>query len=177
MSMEENKTIVRRFEELFNEKQVDRADEFVAPDYIDHGALPGQAPGLDGAKQKWAMYIAAIPDLRVPIEDMVAEGDKVVVRWTVYCTILAEELGIDSTNVDDMAGSDNPVVLGVLGVENEFGKAMGLSNTFCAQIIKHVGNYAEIYNRNLGPDTPFNLPRGLNALYTDGGILYSLPFR
>jgi steroid delta-isomerase-like uncharacterized protein len=94
MSTEENKTIVRRFEELFNEKQVDRADEFVAPDYIDHGALPGQAPGLDGAKQKWAMYIAAIPDLRVPIEDMVAEGDKVVVRWTAEGTQRGELLGI-----------------------------------------------------------------------------------
>ena len=94
MSTEENKTIVRRFEELFNEKQVDRADEFVAPDYIDHGALPGQAPGLDGAKQKWAMYIAAIPDLRVPIEDMVAEGDKVMVRWTAEGTQRGELLGI-----------------------------------------------------------------------------------
>ena len=97
MSTEENKTIVRRFEELFNEKQVDRADEFVAPDYIDHGALPGQAPGLDGAKQKWAMYIAAIPDLRVPIEDMVAEGDKVVVRWTAEGTQRGELLGIPPT--------------------------------------------------------------------------------
>jgi len=94
MSTEENKTIVRRFEELFNEKQVDRADEFVARDYIDHAAQPGQAPGLDGAKQKWAMYIAAIPDLRVPIEDIVAEGDKVVVRWTAEGTQRGELLGI-----------------------------------------------------------------------------------
>ena len=67
MSIEENKAIVRHFEALFNEKRVDLADEFVARDYVDHGALPGQAPGLEGAKQKWAMHIAAIPDLRVPI--------------------------------------------------------------------------------------------------------------
>ena len=76
-----------------------------------------------------------------------------------------------------MLGSDDPVVLGVLGVEGGFGAALGLSDSFCAQIIRHVGNYAEIYNRNLGPDTPINLPRGLNALYTNGGILYALPFR
>ncbi len=93
MSTEENKAIVRHFEALFNEKRVDLADEFVARDYIDHGALPGQAPGLTGAKQKWAMFIAAMPDLHVPIEDMVAEGDKVVVRWTAEGTQQGELLG------------------------------------------------------------------------------------
>jgi predicted ester cyclase len=86
MATDENKAIVRRYEEVFNEKQVDRADEFVVRDYIDHAALPGQVPGLAGAKQKSARYIAAIPDLRVPIEDLVAEGDKVVVRWTAEGT-------------------------------------------------------------------------------------------
>jgi steroid delta-isomerase-like uncharacterized protein len=97
MSTDENKVIVRRFEELFSEKRVDRADEFVARDYLDHAAQPGQAPGLDGAKQKWAMFIAAIPDLRVPIEDLVAEGDKVVVRWTAEGTQRGELLGIPPT--------------------------------------------------------------------------------
>ncbi len=97
MSIEENKAIVRRFEEVFNEKRVDRADEFVAQDYIDHAALPGQAPGLEGAKQKWAMFIAATPDMRVLIEDMVAEGDKVVARWTYEGTHHGELLGIPPT--------------------------------------------------------------------------------
>jgi steroid delta-isomerase-like uncharacterized protein len=83
MSSEDNKALVRRFfEEVLNEKRVDRADELVAPDYLDHAAVPGQAPGLEGAKQRWAMYFAAIPDLHTTIDDMVAEGDRVVVRYT-----------------------------------------------------------------------------------------------
>jgi general L-amino acid transport system substrate-binding protein len=100
-----------------------------------------------------------------------------VVKWVVQCTLNAEELGVTSENVDDMLGSDDPVVLNLLGVEGDLGVALGLENDFCARVIRHVGNYAEIYDRNLGPDTPFNLPRGLNALYTDGGIQYGIPFR
>jgi general L-amino acid transport system substrate-binding protein len=65
----------------------------------------------------------------------------------------------------------------LLGETGDLGVAMGLNNDFCYQIVKQVGNYGEIYSRNLGPDTPFNLPRGLNALYTDGGLQYSPPFR
>jgi steroid delta-isomerase-like uncharacterized protein len=98
MSTEENKAIVRRFcDVLFNEKRVDRADEFVARDYIDRDALPGQAPGLEGAKQKWAMYFAAMADMRFRIDEMVAEGDNVVVRWTGEGTHQGELLGIPPT--------------------------------------------------------------------------------
>ncbi len=96
MSTEENKAIVHRlYEEVFNEKRLDRADDLVAPDYLDHGAVPGQAPGLEGAKQqRWAMYFAAIPDMHATIDDMVAEGDKVVVRYTVEGTQQGELLGV-----------------------------------------------------------------------------------
>jgi predicted ester cyclase len=81
MSLEDNKEVIRAYvETIFNQKQVDRAGELVAPDYVDHAALPGQAPGLEGVKPKWAMYLAGIPDLRVTIEELVAEGDKVAVR-------------------------------------------------------------------------------------------------
>jgi predicted ester cyclase len=81
MSIDESKMMVRGFfDELWNAKRLDRIDELVARDYIDGNPLPGQAPGLDGAKQKWAMYFAGIPDLSAKIEDLVAEGDKVVVR-------------------------------------------------------------------------------------------------
>ncbi len=99
MSSEDNKALVRRFfEEVFNEKRVDRADEFVAPDYLDHAAVPGQGPGLEGAKQqRWAMYFAAIPDIHATIDDMVAEGDKVVVRYTVEGTQQKELLGVPPT--------------------------------------------------------------------------------
>ncbi|MCB0081295.1 MAG: amino acid ABC transporter substrate-binding protein, partial [Caldilineaceae bacterium] len=73
--------------------------------------------------------------------------------------------------------SEDPVVLNTLGVEGEHGSAMGLSNDFCYQVVKQVGNYGEIFNRNLGPDTQFNLSRGINALWTEGGLMYSPPFR
>lgn len=115
-----------------------------------------------------------------PLGPLTRHGDNNwgdVVSWVVYCTIQAEELGIDSTNVDEMLGDDDPVVLNTLGVEGDLGLALGLTADFCARVIKHVGNYGEIYDRNLGPDTPFNLPRALNSQWTLGGLLYSPPFR
>jgi general L-amino acid transport system substrate-binding protein len=115
-----------------------------------------------------------------PLGPLTRHGDNNwgdVVMWAVNCTIEAEELGITSENVDEFLGSEDPVVLNLLGVEGDLAQAMGLENDFCVEIIRQVGNYAEIYDRNLGPDTATYVPRGLNALYTDGGILYSPPFR
>jgi general L-amino acid transport system substrate-binding protein len=115
-----------------------------------------------------------------PLGPLVRHGDNNwgdIVMWTVNCTIQAEELGIDSGNVDSFLGGDDPVVQNVLGEAGDLGLAMGLDADWCYQVIKQVGNYGEIYNRNLGPDTPFNLPRGLNELWTNGGLLYSPPFR
>ena len=98
MSLEANKDLIRTYvETIFNHKQVDRADELVAPDFIDHAALPGQAPGLEGAKQKWAMYLTGLPDLRVTIEELVAEGDKVGVRRSYAGTHRGELLGVPPT--------------------------------------------------------------------------------
>jgi len=116
-----------------------------------------------------------------PLAPMMRHGDDQwydLITWTIYATILAEEQGITSANVDDVrATSENPDVRRLLGVEGDFGPKIGLSNDWAYNIIKLVGNYGEIYNRNLGPDTVFNLPRGLNALYTEGGILYAPPIR
>jgi len=117
-----------------------------------------------------------------PLGPLVRHGDDNwfdIVQWSTFCTMQAEEKGISSENVDDMLGSDDPEVLSLLGVENDLGAAMGLDNDFCYQIIKQVGNYEEIYLANLGPDSPFqfDLPRGVNALWTEGGLLYSPPFR
>lgn len=100
-----------------------------------------------------------------------------VISWATYCTIAAEEYGITSENVDGFLGGDDPVIQNLLGEAGDLGTALGLSTDFCYQVIKQVGNYAEIYARNLGPDTPFNLPRGLNSLYSEGGLLYAPPFR
>jgi steroid delta-isomerase-like uncharacterized protein len=98
MSLEDNKDVIRAYvETIFNQQQVDRADELVAPDYLDHAALPGQAPGLEGAKKKWAMYLTGIPDLRVTIEELVAEADKVAVCRSYEGTHRGELLGVPPT--------------------------------------------------------------------------------
>lgn len=115
-----------------------------------------------------------------PLGPLTRHGDNNwgdVVLWTVNCTIQAEELGINSENVDSFLGGDDPVVQNLLGETGDLGAYMGLNADFCYQVIKQVGNYGEIYDRNLGPNTPFNLPRGLNNLWTEGGLLYSPPFR
>ena len=98
MFLEDNKAVIRAYvETVWNEKQLDRAGEVVASDFLDYAPLPGQAPGLEGAKRKWAMYLNAIPDLRVTIEDLVAEGDKVAVRRSYEGTHQGELLGIPAT--------------------------------------------------------------------------------
>ena len=106
MSPEDNKAIIRSYvETVWNQRQLDRAEEFVAPDFVDHAPLPGQAPGLDGAKRKWAMYLNAAPDLRVTIEDQVAEDDKVGVRRSYEGTHEGELLGVPATGKQVRVGS------------------------------------------------------------------------
>lgn len=115
-----------------------------------------------------------------PLAPAVKDGDEKwsdAVTWIVYATIQAEEFGITSTNVDEFLTSENPEIQRLLGVEGNLGEQLGLSNDFAYQVIKQVGNYGEIYDRNLGPDTAFKLERTQNALYSDGGLLYSIPFR
>jgi steroid delta-isomerase-like uncharacterized protein len=98
MSLDDNKAIIRAYvETVWNGRQLDRADEVVAADFVDHAPLPGQAPGLEGVKRKWAMYLDAIPDFRVTIEELVAEGDKVAVRRSYEGTHRGELLGIPAT--------------------------------------------------------------------------------
>jgi len=116
-----------------------------------------------------------------PLSPVVRHGDDQwldIVKWTVYATIAAEEYGVDSTNVDDQrANAVNPEIRRLLGVEGDLGLKFGLTNDWAYNVIKLVGNYAEIYERNLGEGTPTFIPRGLNSLYTEGGALYSPPFR
>jgi general L-amino acid transport system substrate-binding protein len=116
-----------------------------------------------------------------PLGPSVLQGDAQwgdAVDWIVYATFQAEEYGITSENLGDFTTSELPEIQRFLGLgDNKLGEGIGLSNDFAQRVIRGVGNYGEIYNRHLGPDTPFNLPRGFNALYTEGGLLYSPPFR
>jgi len=116
-----------------------------------------------------------------PLGPVVRHGDDQwfdIVKWVVSATIAAEEYGVSSENVDDLlANSENPEIRRLLGAEGDLGLKFGLENSWAYNIIKLVGNYAEIYNRSLGEGTPTYIPRGLNSLYTDGGVLYAPPFR
>lgn len=100
-----------------------------------------------------------------------------IVKWTVFATIEAEELGITQDNVDSMTTSTNPVVTRLLGAEGGLASYLSLDDGWVVNVIKAVGNYGEIYDRNLGPGTPFDIPRGLNDLWTNGGLLYAPPYR
>ncbi|NEP43341.1 MAG: amino acid ABC transporter substrate-binding protein [Okeania sp. SIO2H7] len=99
------------------------------------------------------------------------------VKWVTYALIEAEELGITQANVDSMKESSDPSIRRFLGVEGDLGEGLGLSNDFAYRVIKNVGNYGEVYERNLGKGSQFNLDRGQNDLWTRGGLLYSPPFR
>jgi general L-amino acid transport system substrate-binding protein len=117
-----------------------------------------------------------------PLTPAVPQGDDQwfdLVKTVMYVLINAEELGINSANVDEMMNSDNPAVKRLLGVEGEFGQTdLGLDADFAANVIRAVGNYGEIYDRYMGPDgDAFHLPRSVNKLWSDGGLLYAPPIR
>ncbi len=115
-----------------------------------------------------------------PLSPAVRQGDQQwsdIVRWTLFALINAEEMGITSKNVDEMLKSKNPAVKRLLGVGSNFGQYMGLTADWAYRIIKHVGNYGEIFDRNVGPKTALGLQRGPNALWKDGGLMYAPPIR
>jgi general L-amino acid transport system substrate-binding protein len=116
-----------------------------------------------------------------PLGPAVPFGDEVwfnVVKWATWVPMQAEEVGVNQGNLDQMRDeSTDPVIRRLLGVEGELGAKLGLSNDWAYNIISNVGNYAEIYDRHLGPGTPFNLDRGPNNLWTNGGLHYPPTWR
>ncbi len=116
-----------------------------------------------------------------PLGPLVRQGDDQwadIVRWTLNAMITAEELGVTSANLDEMAaGSDNPEINRLLGTEGTLGEMLGLDNDWAKRIIASVGNYGEAFEANIGESTPIGLSRGLNALWKQGGLQYSPPFR
>ncbi|UJQ95575.1 amino acid ABC transporter substrate-binding protein [Mariluticola halotolerans] len=115
-----------------------------------------------------------------PLGPSVRQGDDTwlnIARWTYFAILNAEELGVTQANVDEMLGSDNPSIKRLLGVEGDFGTPLGLDKDWAYNIIKHLGNYGEMYERHVGPNTAIGLERGINALWTKGGIQYAPPVR
>ncbi len=115
-----------------------------------------------------------------PLGPVVRQGDDQwfnIVKWTLNALINAEELGITSKNAASMKSSKNPSVQRVLGTASDMGKKLGLGNDWAANAIMQVGNYSEIFERNVGKNTPLKISRGVNALWNKGGIMYAPPIR
>ena len=115
-----------------------------------------------------------------PLGPVVRHGDNQwadIVRWALYAMIEAEEYGINSRNVDEMLKSENPTIKRILGVTPGMGKALGVDEKWAYTIVKQVGNYGESFDRNLGPESPLKIDRGLNKLWTQGGLQYAPPIR
>ena len=100
-----------------------------------------------------------------------------IVRWSIYALVMGEELGVSSRNVDEMARGANPAVNRFLGVTPGPGKLLGLDDKWVHAIVKQVGNYVEVHDRNVGAGSQLKIPRTLNTLWNAGGMLYAPPFR
>ena len=140
----------------------------------------GLASARSGAEnpEDWIVLPEIIS--KEPLGPLVRQGDQEwedVVRWTHFVMVNAEEAGITSKNVDEMLTAKSKEVKRILGVEGYIGPMLGLGMKFGYNIIKHVGNYGESYERNVGPNTPLALERGLNRLWKDGGVMYVPPIR
>jgi general L-amino acid transport system substrate-binding protein len=123
-----------------------------------------------------------LPDVisKEPLAPVVRQRDDdwmMIVKWTLYAMINAEELGITSKNIDEALKSKKPDVMRLVGTEGAYGEALGLTKDWAVRIIRHVGNYGEIYERNVGSGSKLKIPRGLNQLWSAGGIQYAPPIR
>jgi len=132
-------------------------------------------------KLKDASKHIVLPEIisKEPLGPVVRQGDDQwfnLVKWTVYAMVNAEEMGVTSANVDSQKDG-SPAVKRLLGVEGNFGQNLGVGNDWAYNIVKMVGNYAESFDRNVGPDTPLGIARGVNALWSKGGIQYAPPIR
>jgi general L-amino acid transport system substrate-binding protein len=143
-------------------------------DLSDLGAIRSKLPAPTGFR--------ILPELisKEPLAPLVRSDDQQwfgIVRWTIFALIAAEEMGVTSRNVDQMRASQNLDIRRLLGVAPGNGQTLGLNESWAADAIKAVGNYGEIFERNLGSSSPIRLDRGLNRLAKDGGLMYAPPLR
>jgi general L-amino acid transport system substrate-binding protein len=147
-------------------------------------ALTTDASGLYSVRLKLAKADDhnVLPEIisKEPLSPFVRHGDDKwfdIVKWVHFVLLNAEELNVSKANVDEQLKSDNPEIKRLLGTEGNFGEQLGLTKDWAYRIIKHVGNYGEIFERNLGQGSLLKITRGLNALWTKGGIQYAPPIR
>ena len=150
----------------------------------DCDALTTDRSGLAAQRAGFARPEAhrVLPEIisKEPLGPMVRADDARwanVVRWTLACMVNAEEMGLTSANVGRGELPRTPAARRLLGEEGDLGELLGLDARWCGEVVRDVGNYAESYERNVGPDTPLALARGVNRLWTDGGLLYAPPVR
>lgn len=157
-----------------------RAYDALRCDVLTNSAVPLAAARLKFADPEDSIILPEAMQME-PLGMFVRQGDPQwanIVRWTVYALMAAEEMGITQANIDDMrANSTNPNVRRLLGVENETGSLLGLDADWSYRAIKAVGNYGEVFERDLGSGSPLKTERGLNALWTSGGLMYAPPIR
>jgi general L-amino acid transport system substrate-binding protein len=147
-------------------------------------AYTTDASGLAGERLRLANADdhVILPEIisKEPLGPAVRHGDDQwfdIVKWTHFAMVNAEELGITKANVDDQKKSDNPDIKRLLGTEGKYGEALGLSDDWAYRIIKQVGNYGEVFERNVGQGSPLKIARGLNALWNKGGLQFAPPVR
>jgi general L-amino acid transport system substrate-binding protein len=172
--MEYKPVVIEKLDEVENAFYSGRCDVFT-----------GDASGLNANRLSRAPnpddYVI-LPERisKEPLAPVVRHGDEEwsdIVRWVVYALFEAEEKGITSKNVDEMLKSDDPNIKRILGVTPGAGKSLGLDEKWAYNAIKLVGNYGEIFDRNLGKDTELKFERGINNLWTRGGMIYAMPIR
>jgi general L-amino acid transport system substrate-binding protein len=123
-----------------------------------------------------------LPDVisKEPLAPVVRQRDDdwmMIVKWTLYAMIDAEELGVNSKNIDEALKSKKPEVMRLVGTEGTYGEDLGLTKDWAVRIIRRVGNYGEVYDRNVGAESKLHIPRGMNQLWNAGGIQYAPPIR
>jgi general L-amino acid transport system substrate-binding protein len=147
-------------------------------------AFTTDASGLYGVRLKLAKPDdhVVLPEIisKEPLGPFVRHGDDQwfdVVKWVLFAMLNAEELNVNKGNVDEQMKSDNPEIKRLLGTEDNFGERLGLTKDWAYRIVKLVGNYGEVFDRNVGQGSPLKIARGLNALWTKGGVQYAPPIR
>ena len=172
--MEYKPVVIEKIDEVYAAFFSGRCDVMTG----DSSALAAQRVGRASNPDDYMILPERIS--KEPLAPVVRHGDDQwhdIVDWVVYALIQAEESGITKANVDDMLKSEDPSIKRMLGVTPGMGKALGLDETWAYNEVKLVGNYGEIFDRNIGANSPMKLERGLNNLWTRGGLLYAMPIR
>jgi general L-amino acid transport system substrate-binding protein len=147
-------------------------------------AVTSDASQLYGLRQKMddPSSTVVLPEIisKEPLGPVVRQGDDAwfnIVKWTMFATLEAEELGVTQANVDEMLKSENPSIKRLLGTSGTAGENLGLKSDWAYKIVKNVGNYGESFDKHVGKDSPLDIDRGLNNLWNKGGLMYSMPIR